>query len=262
MSRNGGEERSLAGLTVAVTRPAAQAGGLSSAISALGGEPLACPTIRIVDPADPEILRRAARTLADYDWVVFTSVNGVARFLRELEAPGALWPASTRAAAIGPATAAALRAHGVEPTAQPDEFVAEAVARALSAEHDLAGAKVLMPRAKGARPVLRERLEALGARVDEVEAYRSEPDVDGIEALERAVRDARVDVVAFTAASTVQYYVDAAGPDLGDARVAVIGPITAAAARLLGVRVDIEARDYTTEGLLTAILEFYRGSRV
>lgn len=255
--------RPLSGLRVAVTRPAAQAGGLLAGLSELGAEPLHHPTIRIEDPTDPIPFRRAVARLESYEWIVFTSANGVARFWHAwAEISGAReLPAGVHIAAIGPATAAALTRRGVRAEVVPQEYVAEAVADALTGSEGLAGCRVLLPRAAGARQVLPERLRAAGAEVDEVVAYESHADLEGIAALRAGLERGLIDVVTFTAASTVRAFVEVAGPDLGRARVVAIGPITADAARAAGVRVDAVAREYTTEGLLEAIVELHKNRK-
>lgn len=242
-----------------MTRPAAQAEEFLRGLRELGAEAVSHPTIRILGPSDPEPLSRAVHSLERFDWVVFTSVNGVARFWHALEAAGAAgpWPAHVRVAAIGPATAEALRARGVGAEVVPDEYVAEAVAEALIGVHELAGRRVLLPRAAEARKVLPQRLRAAGAAVEEVVAYETGPDPQGISALRAALDREELDMVTFTSASTVRQFVTQAGANLGSARVAVIGPVTAGAARAVGLRVDVEAKDYTVEGLLTAIREHF-----
>lgn len=223
-----------------------------------GAEPLAFPTIRIVDPSDSQPLRRAVADPGIYDWVIFTSANGVDRFWRELESMGGAprLPKALRVAAIGPATAEALREREVEAEVVPEEYVAEAVAEELTASGSVRGLRILLPRAAGARKVLPERLRAAGARVDEIVAYEARADEQGIAGLRRAIDAGEVDMVTFTAASTVRCFVEVAGADLGGARVAAIGPITARAARSLGVRVDVEAEEYTVAGLVTAICDY------
>jgi uroporphyrinogen III methyltransferase/synthase len=246
------------GLRIAVTRPPGQAAALIAGLHQLGAEAVSTPTITIADPPDISPLRGAIERLDSYDWLVFTSVNGVERFWRELEAGGReSLPEGMLVAAIGPATAEALVARGSQPQVVPEEYVAEAVADALVAFGDLAGRRVLLPRASGARQVLPERLRAAGADVDEVIAYESQPDAEGILGLREALERDAVDMITFTAASTVRHWVEASGSELGRARVAVIGPITARAARAAGLRVDVEAREYTVAGLVEAIREFY-----
>lgn len=253
------EAQPLQGRRIAVTRPAAQAEGLLAGLRRLGAQPVHCPTIRIADPGEPAPFRQAVRQLASYDWVVFTSANGVARFWQALETGGgaAKLPDGMHVAAIGPATAAALEQRGVRPEIVPEEYVAEAVADALTSLQAVAGRRVLLPRAAGARQVLPERLRAAGAQVDEVIAYESLPDPDGIATLRDGLERGAFDMITFTAASTVRHFVEVAGADLGAARVAVIGPITADAAEAAGLAVDVMARQYTVEGLLQAIVEYY-----
>ncbi len=255
-------ERPLQGRRIAVTRPPAQARVLMDGLAELGAQAVACPTIRIEDPADPAPLRRAVDELDTYDWIVFTSANGVARVWESLGAASGSTglPNGIRVAAIGPATAKALSDRGVETEVVPEEYVAEAVADALLAFDEMAGRRILLPRAAGAREVLPSRLRAAGAEVDEIVAYESRADGEGIATLRERLERREVDMVTFTAASTVRHYVEAAGADLFEARVAVIGPITAEAARSLGVRVDVEADEYTVEGLLAAICEYYGGT--
>jgi len=249
----------LEGLRVAVTRPSGQAEALIEGLRRMGADPIACPTIRIEDAEDPAALITAVEELESYDWIVFTSANGVRRFWaaldRVMDEPRL--PLHARVAAIGPATAGELSALGIRPDVVPDEFVAEAVAGVLIATDDMVGRRVLLPRAAGARKVLPEQLGAAGAEVNEVVAYEARANPAGIAKLRGAIDRREVDLVTFTAASTVRHFVEGAGPDLGEARVAVIGPVTADAARRLGVRVDVEAGEYTVDGLLRAISRYF-----
>jgi uroporphyrinogen III methyltransferase/synthase len=246
----------LSGLRVVVTRPRAQAGDFVRALEGLGAEVVDFPTIRIEDPSDPEPLRRAVARCDGFDWIVFTSVNGVERFWHELRAGGA----DTRAlagvslCAIGPATAAAIELEGARADLLPDEYVSEAVAEALAEDTELRGARVLLPRAEVARSALPELLRARGAEVVEVAAYRTVADGAGAEEVKRRLRAAEVDVVTFTSSSTVRHFVSLVGTDLGRAIVASIGPITSATARELGLEVEIEAAAYTIPGLTDAIV--------
>ena len=249
----------MLGRRIAITRPQSQAESFVEGLRRLGAEPLSYPTILVEDPEDSTPLRKAVEDLDSYDWIIFTSANGVGRFWRMLEtvANGRSLPEQAKVAAIGPATAEALGARGVHPDVVPDEYVAEAVADALVGLGDLTGRRVLLPRAAGARKVLPERLAAAGAEVDEVVAYESRPNPEGVASLRSAIEGGEVDMVTFTAASTVRHFVDLAGSDMGRARVAVIGPITAEAARAAGVRVDAEAEEYTVDGLLRAMCEYF-----
>ncbi|MFQ5679383.1 MAG: uroporphyrinogen-III synthase [Gemmatimonadota bacterium] len=256
-------EGALAGQTFLVTRPVGQADALSRRLERLGARVREIPTIRISDPPDPTPLRRAARRIQEYEWVVFTSVNGVEK-LRQAMAEVAV-PfrrlREVRVAAIGPATARALAAAGVEADVVPPSYRAEALVRAIRAEaarhpdgpEPLSGVRVLLPRAEEAREVLPDGLRALGGRVDVVPAYVTETNADAEEELRAALEAGEVDWITFTSSSTVRAFVALAGRQTGTARVAVIGPITARTARDLGIQVEVIAAEYTIPGLVRAI---------
>ena len=242
-------------VTVLVLRAPEQAAGLAERLRAAGFEPVLYPTIRIAPPETWDALDAALRRLAAgaYDWLVLTSANGVRFVWERLAALGLTLPEGVKVAVIGPATAAALRARGVEPALVPEEFVAEGLADALG---EVRGQRFLLARADRARPTLREELRARGAQVDEVVAYRTviaPPDAPPPE----------VDIVAFTSPSTVQGFVAALrGRPLPErTRVVCIGPITARAAREAGLPVHAVAREYTAEGLVREIMG-YRGYRL
>lgn len=249
------ERRPLWGRRVVVTRARAQASGLLRELAARGAEPIEFPTIRIESPPDPEPLRQAAREVGDFDWVVFTSANGVHRFWKALAAVGRDTRAlgRVRVCAIGPATGEALEARGVRPDLLPAAYIAEGVLEAFRGIASLPGSRVLLPRAAGSRAVLPEGLTALGAQVVEVEAYRAVPDQAGAAALSDRFAANEIDLVTFTSSSTVRNFVAALGTRIGRARVASIGPVTSATARELGLTVDVEATEYTIPGLLRAV---------
>jgi uroporphyrinogen-III synthase len=247
----------LRGKRVLVTRPLAQAGELVHRLQALGAETVLCPIMHIVPPADNyAALDAALRRLASFTWVVFTSVNGVDHVWRRLEALGLTPRAFDRArlAAIGPATAAEVEARGLRMEVVPERYVAEALLEALPAP---AGQRFLLPRAAGARTILRTGLEAAGAEVVEVHAYRAVRATPTSEAL--AALEAGVDILTFTSSSTVRHFAAQVGQERMQrlakrARIAVIGPVTADTARELGLRVDIEATEHTIAGLVDAIM--------
>jgi uroporphyrinogen III methyltransferase / synthase len=253
------EDRPLFGKRVVVTRARAQASGFAEQLEAMGAEVVQFPTIRIVPPADEAPLLDAAREVHSFHWIVFTSMNGVARFWDAIHRVGrdARSLGGVSVCAVGPATAAALEREGVRPDLIPEKFVAESVLRALQAHGDLAGRRVLFPRGELARPVLIEGLQAAGAEVVDVVAYRTVPDSGEVDRFRRLLADGAVDLVTFTSSSTVHNFVDLVGADVGRALVASIGPITSAAARERGLAVDIEADASTTEGLVSAIRSFF-----
>jgi uroporphyrinogen-III synthase len=249
----------LAGKRVLVTRPRAQAADLCEKLSALGMQPILFPTIEIVPPEEEAALDEAVAQVGRFDWVIFTSVNGVQAFMERLGAAGkeALGFDGVRVAAIGPATAQALTMHGVQPQVIPDEYVAERIPDGLG---DVKGQCILLPRAKIAREALAVELRRRGAVVHEVAAYDTRAARPGPQDWAELRRG--VDVVTFTSSSTVRELLGllAGEPDvsLGRAGVACIGPITAQTARELGLHVDIVARVYTMNGLVQAITEYLK----
>lgn len=246
----------LFGKRVLVTRPRAQAAVFADALAARGAEGVVAPTIRIGPPEDPRPAERAIDDLASFDWLTFTSQNGVDAFFDRLAAldADARYLGKIKLAAIGSATAARLRAYGLRADLVPDAFVGEALARALI-ERAGARARVLIFRAAEARDVLPEMLSDAGLRPSVVAAYRTYT-VDDPQFSEK-VRGC--DTVTFTSASTVRGFAELLGGDDAAAAavrgksVACIGPIAADAAREHGLPVDVVADRYTVDGLLDAL---------
>jgi uroporphyrinogen-III synthase len=248
----------LSSKRILVTRPKAQAEGLVELLAAAGAIPGVFPTIEIAPPEDTSRLDRAIERLAGTAWVIFTSVNGVAAFWERARALGKedAVRESIRASAIGPATAEALAAHGVTAAFVPGEYVAEAILPGLG---DVSGKRILLPRAEIARKALFDALVKAGAMPEEIAVYRTlpgRPDAAAWAELERGV-----DAVTFTSSSTVRNFAalagERAGTLLGKAAIACIGPITAGTARECGWRVDVVAEEYTMEGLVKALGEYY-----
>jgi uroporphyrinogen-III synthase len=246
----------LAGKRILVTRPRAQAADLCDKLTALGAEPIVFPTIDIAPLEDYTALDRAIADLSGYQWVVFTSVNGVAAVWDRLAAMGKDGRAldGVRVAAIGPATAHALGKRGIQARFIPDEYVAEAIVEGIG---DVQGQRILLPRADIARETLALELERRGAVVDEIAAYRTlpaTPDPNGLAELRRGV-----DAITFTSSSTVRNFVKLVGKNgiWRHAAVACIGPITAHTARELGLHVDVVAVEYTTDGLVQALVKHF-----
>lgn len=251
----------LAGKRVLVTRPRAQAHDLVSRLAAAGAAPVVFPTIEIA-PAASGPLDQAVAELPQYQWVIFTSVNGVSAFWDRLQAAGEDSGrfSGIRVAAIGPATARALEKRGVQAQFIPEEYVAE---RILDGVGDVSGQRVLLPRADIAREALAVELERRGARVNEIAAYHTlpaQPDAAGLAGLRQGV-----DAATFTSSSTVRNFFQLLGNQayslLGNALVACIGPITATTAREMDLAVGLVASEYTMEGLVRALIEHYTGER-
>lgn len=257
------EERPLHGRTVVVTRPREQSRAFTSALETLGARVVEFPTLRIEPPSDPGPLRRALSELERYDWVVFTSVNGVERVRDALEELGRDARAfdGVRLAAIGPATASSLGRLGLRADVVPEEYRAEALVEAIRrADSSLEERRILLARAAEARDVLPDRLAGSGAAVDEVAAYRAVPDAPDSGALRRRLAAGEIDWLTFTASSTVRHFVDAVGTELGGARVAAIGPVTAGTAAEHGMPADVVADRYTIPGLLDALVQAEGGA--
>jgi uroporphyrinogen III methyltransferase/synthase len=254
----------LLGATIAVTRAPRQAADLVAALSARGADALSCPTIEIADPADFSPLDAALGALGRYQWVIFTSANGVQRFFDRLAAKGGdvRQLAGARLAAIGAATSAALAARGLRADVVPERAVAESLFSALEAAGPLGGSRVLLARAAVGRDVLPDALRRAGAEVDVVEVYRTVPDAASRDALVALVDAGRLDLVTFTSPSTVANFVGLVGGERATRPAAAVsGPITSEAAREAGLRVAFELPEYDVDALVAAAERWFRGLR-
>ena len=248
------ERLPLFGKRIVATRAREQADALASRLSALGAGVVELPTIEIRPPADCAPLDRAIAQLDTYDWLVFTSANGVRFFLDRLDAgENDLRKLRARICAIGPATRAAVEALHLKVDLMGKEYVAEGMLEAF-ADHDLVEKRILLPRAAVARDLVPAELARRGARVDVVEAYRTVPP-EQLAGQAREVLASRPDCVTFTSSSTVRNLVQAAGAEaLRGIPVASIGPITTQTARQLGVEVAAQAKVFTVAGLVDAVM--------
>jgi uroporphyrinogen III methyltransferase/synthase len=253
------EKRPLFGRRIAITRPIEQADSTIARVLELGAEPILLPTIRILPPVDWTGVDAALADLAKYDWLVFTSANGVDSLLQRLWTTGgdARRLGGLRIATIGPATADALRRFGLRPDLVPPSFRAESLAAELRSH--VAGKRVLWARADRGRDILPEELTRAGATVDEVVVYRN-IDVESLpdEALERLERG-EIDWIALGSPSIVQSLKRLCGPSVverlgGRIRLASISPVTTARATDLGLTIAAEATEYTWPGLIDAIV--------
>jgi len=253
------ERLPLFGRRIVTTRAKGQADALTSRLKALGADVIEIPTIEIQPAADYGPLDRALSELASYDWLIFTSANGVRFFLERLDASTVdLRALRARICAIGPATRAAIEALHLKVDLMGSEYVAEGLLAAFAA-HDLAGRRVLLPRAAVARDLVPVELARRGAHVDVVEAYRTvTPEGACAQAASIFGGARKLDCITFTSSSTVQNFVAAAGAQtLAGVKVASIGPVTTGTARRLGIAVDAEARMFTVDGLVDAVLGLY-----
>jgi uroporphyrinogen III methyltransferase/synthase len=259
--------RPLFGKRIVVTRPREQSAELVDMLEGLGAMVIEAPTIRIVPPEDFGPLDAACAQAGSFQWIVFTSGNGVDYFMQRLQAgDGDVRDLKgTRLCAIGPGTADRLSRFGIKVDLMPAEYRAEAVLEALRTTGDLRGQRILLPRADIAREMLAEELRRSGADVVEVAAYRTVP-VDnqrqGEPDLYRMLLDKRVDAITFTSASTVRSFVRMLGADqaadlLRSTTVACIGPVTAEAATQHGITTSVMPAEYTMPGLVDALVRHF-----
>src|SRR5438093_1191932 len=258
-SLNWYEKRPLLGKRIVVTRTRKQASVLSDKLRTLGAHVIELPTIRIEPPSD---LREFAELVQDvhiYDWIVFTSANGVEAFFdmffklyddaREMGA--------VRIAAIGPATAQRVKDFHLHVDLQPDEFVAEAVVKEFKRQGSIENLRILLVRADKARDALPKELSALGAIVDEAFAYRTVPETRDTSGARRQLAQDGADLITFTSSSTVENFLALGLPWPQGMRIASIGPITSKTVRDHGLNVDVEARRHDIEGLVQAVRELF-----
>jgi uroporphyrinogen III methyltransferase/synthase len=251
----------LFGKRVLITRPEGQSEAMSRALRDAGAEPIEIPTVHIAPPPDPELFEARVRAVRSYDWLVFTSVNGVNAFFRVLYACGgdSRWLGGLRVAVIGPATRDALLPHGIRPDVMPEEYRGEQVAEAiLAGGGSLRNKRVLLPRAAVAREILPDTLRQAGAEVDVVPAYQTlAAPPEQLARIRERLSQGEVDIVTFTSSSTVERLVEALGSDtvslLSWPRLAAIGPITAATLARFGLKAAVIAQEYTAEGLVEAL---------
>jgi uroporphyrinogen III methyltransferase/synthase len=253
------EKRPLLGKGVVVTRSREQASDLVRLLADEGACCYEFPAIAVAPLDDADPVRQTIGRLYDYDWVIFTSVNGVKCFFAEvdtLELDARVF-AGIRVAAIGPATAEALAARGIRPDFVPERFVAESVVEGLLAL-GVNKARVLIPRAREAREVLPEKLAAAGAKVEVLPVYDTKPvDQDPAEIVE-AVKAGAIRYVTFTSSSTVKNFFAKVPPEVlreGGVKLACIGPITAKTLGEFGFTPDIVAAAYTVPALAKAVID-------
>lgn len=256
------EKRPLFGKTVVVTRAREQASGLASNLSELGAEVIQFPTIEISRLADYSKVHSAIAALDSYDWVIFTSVNGVRHFWSELRERGLDARAfkNCRIAAIGPATAEALSARGLAADLVPDSYVAEGVVKSLQAL-GMGGRRILLPRARIARDVLPDELRKAGASVDILPVYETTPGAAKREEVLKRLEKNEIDCVTFGSSSTVDNFMALVPAELlrkhPEVKLASIGPITSKTLEKHGLQADIEGSEFTIPALVEAVTAYF-----
>ena len=260
------DSRPLFGKRVLVTRPRDQSADLVERLEAMGAEAIEAPMIRIEPPDNFEALDAACARADTFDWIVFSSINGVDAFIGRL----LLSPFDLRAlghaklCGVGSATADRLAQHGLKLDVMPSEYRAEALIHALTQTGDLAGKKILLPHADVGREVIADELRKHGAQVVEVVAYRTvatDPEREGQPDVYRMLLEGRIDVVTFTSPSAVRNMVSVLGAEpavdlLRKTIVAAIGPVTAEAATRSGIETSVVPDKYTVPALVAAIVKY------
>ncbi len=257
--------RPLKKCRIIITRSIKQSEELTKALEDFGAQVIACPTIEIRDPSSWEQMDLALKHLSWYDWLAFTSANGVEYFLRRLDELGHSRAElmSHRVCAVGIKTAERLMKENISVDLTPDQFTAEALVeeftKSFGVRHRLRGARMLLPASRTTRDVIRPALEKIGVYVEVVEAYRTVTPSFSSAEVDSLIRSANADYIIFTSPSTVTNLAALLETDylaryLTDTRVACIGPVTADAARLHGLEVHILPTEHTGQAIVSALV--------
>jgi uroporphyrinogen III methyltransferase/synthase len=253
----------LAGKQILITRTREQSGDFSTQLRKLGAGVIEFPTIEVVPPTRWKELDQAIDRLRSYDWILFTSANGVNFFWQRLEERGKppRLPSSLKVCAIGPATADQLRKKRVSVHYVPKEFIAESILEGFKKVR-MEGKRILLARAKKARDILPKGLRRMGAEVDVVEVYRTVKPKGGPKKLKKLLTEEKIDVITFTSSSTVNHFADLLQKEDLDRLVkgiaiACIGPVTARTAKEKGLEVRIQPKQYTIPALTRAIAAYF-----
>jgi uroporphyrinogen III methyltransferase/synthase len=260
------DNRPLSGRKIIITRATDQAGEFSDQLARRGATVLECPTIQLVEPSSWDGIDEAIKQLADFNWVILTSVNSVRFFFQRLSSLGfdARILGLCKVCAVGPKTAEAIEGFGIRPDLIPPDYKAESIV-AEFAKLEVSGQKILFPRADRAREIIPHELERMGAFVTAPIIYRNIlPDRLCPETL-LALEKRCIDCITFTSSSTALNLAELLGTDLltnmlKGVAVASIGPVTSKTCRELGLKVDIEPAEFTLEALSEAIQQYFINS--
>ena len=256
-------KKSLTGKKILVTRTREQSGDFAAQLKKWGAEVAEFPTIEIAPPTRWKEVDQTVDQLKSYDWIIFTSANGVSFFWQRLKERGKslCLPPSLKVCAIGPATASQLRSTGVSVSYVPKEFIAESILDGFKRKQ-MEGKRILLARAKKARDVLPKGLKKMGAEVDVAEVYRTVRPKGGPRRMKNLLTDEKIDVITFTSSSTVNHFADLLKKEdlknlLKGVAIACIGPVTARTAKERGLKVRIQPKQYTIHALARAIAEYF-----
>lgn len=257
-------ESPLAGRKVIVTRSPKQSSEMVRFLEKLGAEVIACPTIEIKPPSSWEQMDSALAKLGWFDWLAFTSSNGVEYFLRRLDETGHARAElmAHKVCAVGRKTAETLKAENIPVDVMPDRFTAEALVedfiKRFGVGQRLRGSKMLLPASNITLDMIRPAMEKIGVYVEVVEAYQTVLPASASNEVRKLIQEASADYIIFTSPSTVANLAailetDHLTPYLANARIACIGPVTAEAAELHGLQVDIQPQEHTAEAVVRAL---------
>jgi uroporphyrinogen III methyltransferase/synthase len=258
-----GREGGVRGKKILITRARSQSSEFAARLQKLGAEVIEFPTIEILPPSNWEGLDRVIHQLELYDWIIFTSANGVHFFWQRLKdkKKNLSLPPTIKVAAIGPVTAKTLKEKGIRVDYMPKEFVAEGILKGFK-KRQIKGKRILLARAKRARDILPKGLRRMGAQVDVIEAYRTLKPKGGVRRLKEFLTKKKIDAITFTSSSTVEHFVELLKKEdfkklLKDMAIACIGPVTAKTAKGWGMKVHIQPKQYTISDLTQAIVDYF-----
>ncbi len=257
-------KNSLSGRRILITRARGQSRDFAIQLGSVGAEVVEFPTIEMVPPLHWGEVDRAMDQLNSYDWIIFTSANGVDFFWQRMMDRGRnpRFPSSLKVCAIGPATADRLRKKRASVHYIPKEFIAESILEGFE-KMAVQGKRILLARAKKARDILPKGLKKIGAEVDVVAVYRTVRPKGGSKKLKRLLAEGKIDAVAFTSSSTVNHFAELLKKEdlkelMRRIAVACIGPVTANTAKKWGMKVKIQPGQFTIPGLTRAIADYYQ----
>lgn len=250
----------LTGKKILITRAREQSGEFVTLLKKMGAEVIEFPTIEILPPLRWKELDQAIHQLKFYDWVIFTSANGVHFFWQRLKEKGKYrLPSFLKVCAIGPATSRQLKEKKIPVAYMPKEFMAESILDGFE-KMFIKGKRILLARAKKARNVLPKGLRKMGAEVDVVEVYRTVRPRGGLKRLRQLLTKEKIDVITFTSSSTVDHFAELLKKEdlkklLRGIAIACIGPVTTRTAKRWGINVQIQPKQYTLPSLTQAIAD-------
>jgi uroporphyrinogen III methyltransferase/synthase len=257
-------KKSLAGRKILITRARDQSGDFATHLKKIGAEVIEFPTIEMVAPIRWGEVDHAMDRLKSYDWIIFTSANGVDFFWKRMAERRKLrpLPSSLKVCAIGPATARQLKEKGVSVHYVPEKFVAESILEGFE-KMFVKGKRILLARPKRARDILPKGLRKMGAEVDVLAVYRTVKPRGGAKKLKRLLAEGKIDVITFTSSSTVNHFAELLKTEnlkklLKGVAIACIGPITARTAKEWALKVRIQPKQYTIPDLTRAIADYYK----